>query len=276
MSTRSRPSIASSARSRYSARSRPACSTSESRTARQRSTLIADVVAVELRVLREELAVDVGDLAHEAREHCTVGRTGARSADGVGRAAAAASTRSRTSGSASSAQATPTSSSSSDSSTAGSKPGTRAPSIVSQPSTSRASGPACRSSLREASTPSSETRPWVGLCPTRPQHAAGIRIEPAESVPSAASASPALASAPPSLRSSRRRRGPGSAGSARLRSAGSRTSCRTRTRAGSSCRRSRSPRLRAAAPRPRSAPARDRRRSPSRRSSRARRCRRDP
>ena len=45
---------------------------------------------------------------------------------------------------------------------------------------------------------------------------------------------------PPSLRSSRRRRGPGSAGSGRRRSAGSRRSSRRRTRAGSPCRRSRS------------------------------------
>jgi hypothetical protein len=35
------------------------------------------------------------------------------------------------------------------------------------------------------------TRPWVGLCPTVPQNAAGILIEPARSPPSARSTSPA-------------------------------------------------------------------------------------
>ena len=50
------------------------------------------------------------------------------------------------------------------------------------------------------------TRPWVGLKPVIPQHAAGMRIEPAESVPSAASARPAASAAalpplePPAMR----------------------------------------------------------------------------
>ena len=39
------------------------------------------------------------------------------------------------------------------------------------------------------------TRPWVGLCPTTPQNAAGILIEPPWSPPSARSASPAATSA---------------------------------------------------------------------------------
>jgi hypothetical protein len=39
------------------------------------------------------------------------------------------------------------------------------------------------------------TSPWVGLKPTIPQQAAGIRIDPAESVPSAASQSPAARAA---------------------------------------------------------------------------------
>ncbi len=58
--------------------------------------------------------------------------------------------------------------------------------------------------------PSSETSPWVGLWPTTPQQAAGIRIEPAESVPSAASASPAASAAaepplePPAIRPGKR------------------------------------------------------------------------
>jgi hypothetical protein len=55
-------------------------------------------------------------------------------------------------------------------------------------------------------TPSSETSPYVGLKPTTPQQAAGIRIDPPESVPSAASASPAASAAadpplePPAIR----------------------------------------------------------------------------
>ena len=43
--------------------------------------------------------------------------------------------------------------------------------------------------------PSVGTRPYDGLKPTTPQHAAGIRIEPPESVPSAASARPAASAA---------------------------------------------------------------------------------
>jgi hypothetical protein len=43
--------------------------------------------------------------------------------------------------------------------------------------------------------PSSATMPWVGLNPVVPQHADGIRIEPAESVPRAASTSPAASAA---------------------------------------------------------------------------------
>ena len=56
-------------------------------------------------------------------------------------------------------------------------------------------------------TPSAGTRPHVGLKPTIPQHAAGSRIEPALSVPSATSQSPAASAAafpplePPGIRS---------------------------------------------------------------------------
>jgi hypothetical protein len=39
-------------------------------------------------------------------------------------------------------------------------------------------------------------KPWLGLKPTTPQQAAGIRIEPPESEPSAASARPAASAAP--------------------------------------------------------------------------------
>ena len=92
----------------------------------------------------------------------------------------------------------------------GSKPGTSAASIRSQPSTSSASGPPVSKLAASGQQPSSETRPCVGLCPTTPQHAAGIRIEPAESVPSAASASPAASAAaeppldPPATRPGKR------------------------------------------------------------------------
>ena len=106
-----------------------------------------------------------------------------------GNRSTASSTRARTSGSASSVQATPTSSSSSDSSGCGSNPGASTPSSSSQPATSAAIGPAVSKLAASGQQPSSETRPWVGLCPTIPQQAAGIRIEPAESVPSASSTS---------------------------------------------------------------------------------------
>ena len=43
--------------------------------------------------------------------------------------------------------------------------------------------------------PSVETSPNDGLNPTTPQQAAGMRIEPPESVPSAASTSPAASAA---------------------------------------------------------------------------------
>src|SRR5262249_52828609 len=47
--------------------------------------------------------------------------------------------------------------------------------------------------------PAVDTRSNVGLKPTTPQHAAGMRIDPPESVPSAASARPAasVAAEPP-------------------------------------------------------------------------------
>src|SRR5262245_54214154 len=44
--------------------------------------------------------------------------------------------------------------------------------------------------------PARLTRPYVGLSPTTPQHAAGSRIEPPVSVPTVAAANPA-ATAPP-------------------------------------------------------------------------------
>ena len=77
-----------------------------------------------------------------------------------------------------------------------------------QPRTSRAIGPAWSKLGASGKQPSSDTRPNVGLKPTIPQHAAGIRIEPPESVPSARSAAPST-SARRCRRSTRPRPGPG-------------------------------------------------------------------
>jgi hypothetical protein len=63
-------------------------------------------------------------------------------------------------------------------------------------STSRAIGPAWSKPEASGKQASSGTRPWVGLKPTIPQQAAGIRIEPPESEPSAASARPTATAAP--------------------------------------------------------------------------------
>ena len=121
-----------------------------------------------------------------------------------GKRAAASSTRARTSGSAASVQATPTRTSSSDSSRVGSKPGTSAVIAASHSSTVRAIGPAWSKLGASGKQPSSGTRPQVGLKPTIPHQAAGMRIEPPESVPSATSASPAAsAGAVPAARAAR-------------------------------------------------------------------------
>ena len=112
-----------------------------------------------------------------------------------GNRAAAASTSTRTGGSASCVHATPTSTSSSDSTRRGSKPGTSPASILAQASTDVAIGPAQSKLGASGQQPSSDTSPWVGFSPTTPQHAAGMRIDPAESVPRAAAASPAASAA---------------------------------------------------------------------------------
>src|SRR5438309_6888163 len=52
-------------------------------------------------------------------------------------------------------------------------------------------GPTWSSDEAKATTPQRGTRPYVGFMPTTPQSAAGWRIEPPVSVPSAKSASPA-------------------------------------------------------------------------------------
>src|SRR5215207_5374543 len=122
--------------------------------------------------------------------------------------APASPTRSHTSGSHCSIQAIPTLASMLS---GGEKPGTKTSIIRTQPSTVRAIGPAWSKVGASGNTPSSETTPNVGLKPTTAQHAAGIRIDPPESVPSAASAKPAASAAadppldPPAVR-------PGAAG----------------------------------------------------------------
>jgi hypothetical protein len=56
-------------------------------------------------------------------------------------------------------------------------------------------GPAWSKLGASGKHPSSGTRSYVGLNPTTPHHAAGIRIEPPESLPSATSARPAASAA---------------------------------------------------------------------------------
>ena len=63
--------------------------------------------------------------------------------------------------------------------------------MATQDSTSLAIGPAVSKDGAKGQQPSIGTTPCVGLNPTIPQQAAGIRIDPAESVPSAASQRPA-------------------------------------------------------------------------------------
>ena len=127
-----------------------------------------------------------------------------------GKCAAASSTRARTSGSAPSSHATPTETSSSVSSSAGAKPGARSAIARSHVATSRAIGPAWSKLGASGKQPSSETSPKVGLKPTTPQQAAGIRIDPPESVPSATSAAPSASAAalpplePPATRPGKR------------------------------------------------------------------------
>src|SRR5579859_6614063 len=66
------------------------------------------------------------------------------------------------------------------------------------PSAELASGPTTSRLGANGSTPCKLNRPCVGLRPTTPQHAAGIRMEPPVSVPSAKSAAPtATATAEP-------------------------------------------------------------------------------
>ena len=61
--------------------------------------------------------------------------------------------------------------------------------------TVRVSGPRWSSDHDSGIAPARLTRPYVGLRPTTPQHAAGSRMEPPVSLPSAPSANPAATAA---------------------------------------------------------------------------------
>src|SRR4051812_40732000 len=124
----------------------------------------------------------------------------------LGNLPATSSTRARTSGSASPVQATPTSTSPGETSGTGSRSGARALIIRMHSSTLRAIGPTWSNDGASGKQPAVGTNPNVGLNPTTPQHAAGARIDPAVSEPSAASATPAASAAaeppldPPAIR----------------------------------------------------------------------------
>ncbi len=156
------------------------------------------VLAVELAVLLEELAVHVGDLAHERRRRADRLGERERRAARETRWRPPRPARARVCPAAPS-HVTPTETSpTSIGSTA--KPGTSASISSTHPPTSRAIGPAWSKLGASGKTPSIGTSPNVGLKPAIPQHAAGIRIDPPESVPSPTSTSPAaIAAAVPPL-----------------------------------------------------------------------------
>ena len=169
---------------------------SASVTARQRSIFGRDLLAVQLGVLGIELAVHVCDLVHE--EGADVSAAASSSARLRGNRAAAAATRSR------------------DERVGVLEPGdadrdllerARPPRLVNPGASAsrsaahvgrrvRAIGPTWSKLGASGKQPSVGTRSKVGLKPTTPQHAAGMRIDPPESVPSAASARPAASAAP--------------------------------------------------------------------------------
>src|SRR6266576_317766 len=114
--------------------------------------------------------------------------------------------RRETRGSASSTHAVPTAISSSEANSAAAKPGAMTSSSAAHSSTVRPIGPTWSKLGASGKQPSIETSPYVGLNPTTPQQAAGMRIEPPESVPRAASTSPSASAAaeppddPPAIR----------------------------------------------------------------------------
>src|SRR2546421_108254 len=123
-----------------------------------------------------------------------------------GKWAAVSRARRETRGSASPTHAVPTAISSSEVSSAAAKPGALTSSSATHSSTVRAIGPTWSKLGASGKQPSIETSPYVGLKPTTPQQAAGMRIEPPESVPRAASTSPVASAAaeppddPPAIR----------------------------------------------------------------------------
>ena len=147
-------------------------------------------------MLGEELAVDVGDLAHEQPAACSSGqrqldrapaREAARPRPRRGRARAGRRARAR--------RRRPRAPRATRARAARS-PATSASSIASQlGDVARHRARRGRSSARAGSSRRAGRARSVGLKPTTPQQAAGIRIEPPESVPSAASASPAASAA---------------------------------------------------------------------------------
>ena len=252
VTSRSTPSSASSQRSRYSTRARRAASTSPSVTCEAALELAADVVAVRVRVLGEEAAVDVRDLAHEEP---VLGR-GEREVDAAAAAETARPPPRRVRG----------------------RAGRRRRATRRRPRAPRATRAGSareagheRLHQLDAAVDGRRHRPDVVVARCEREAAVGRhevegRLEADDrrtrrrgsgsSRPSRCRARARRRprrSPPPSRRSSRRRAGPARAGSGRCRSAGSATRCRRRTRAGSSCRRRRSRPPRAAAPPRRSA-----------------------
>ncbi len=146
-----------------------------------------NVLAVEIGVLSDELAVHVCHLAVEERvdsvgsreRHRAMARQRARLPRARARERAARRRRST--------RRRPRALRASRARTTRNRGRARA-SAASHVSTSRAIGPAWSKLGASGKQPSSDTSPYVGLKPTTPQQAAGMRMEPPESVPSATSA----------------------------------------------------------------------------------------
>ena len=211
-------------------------STSASRTREAALDLDPHVLAVELGVLGEELAVDVGDLAHEERVRWRCRASGSSTARRRGNRSTASSTRARTSGSASSVHATPTSTSSSDSSRRGSKPGASTAAAPRSRRRRAAIGPAVSKLARERPA-AVERDEAVRRLEADDPAAGGGDADRARRVGAERERRPGRRRAPraePPLEPPR-----DAAGRDRVRhgrrSAGSRRSSRTRTRAGWSC-----------------------------------------
>ena len=181
--SRSSPSSASSVASRYSSRRRAAALGLRVGHLQAALDLDPHVLAVELAVLGEELAVDVGDLVHEEP-------TRPLRVEEARRADVAGSARSRLEHACADERLRVVDPGDSDldllqrlERDAARSPG-RAPAAPPRTSsTSLAIGPAWSKLGASGKQPSSGTSPYVGLKPTTPQHAAGIRIEPPESRP---------------------------------------------------------------------------------------------